>query len=658
LADSSGDGVVRVGVNRRWAWLSDAFASWIIAGVLLVARAILHGDTADAGLSPYHVVLYAGLIALTVLSVGLVVAARRRGVSWQQTWRHAYPAGLGPLGAGLIVLLATLVVDVGWREGVGIGQSIEGWIAPSRVLLLVGLSLLAMAPLRVALLAGSAPGIRWPVAISAGLLAGVLTAPGSLSPFVNPWLSRPPDVSADNGEIWVMDADGSRQTRLVPSAEDTLRINPAWSPDGQRIAYARYTGRPDDPTHADYDIWIVNADGSDDHAAITGPMWQWFPRWSPDGEWLAYTQESPGGPWLKSGPRGQDVGPGPQGPAFADQEVVGTPQADLWRIAVDGTGPARPITRADGDDRAGSWSPDGTRIAFDSTRDGNTEIYSADIDGGDAVRLTDDPAEDWAAAWSPDGSRIAFDSDRSGTAQIWVMGADGTNPKQLTDDPTGALWPAWSPDGRRIAFSGWQTGQQQAWSIASDGSDLRDLSQSPGSMDAIWDGSWAPRDRIVFSRAGVAPADLQPIVRQDLGVASMLVDAVVLALVAGLLALAGPPFGALGLMVGLVAALGAIQSDGWGFIPWAVATGLGADLALWLAPRHRPSVAAAAAGLALVAAVALGANASVGIGWSATLLLGTACAVAVGGWAIGVLLERHPFVRRDAVGGGSPIDDG
>ena len=99
-------------------------------------------------------------------------------------------------------------------------------------------------------------------------------------------------------------------------------------------------------------------------------------------------------------------------------------------------------------------SPDGTRVAFSSFRDGNREIYVMDADGGHPVNLTRHNAVDSAPAWSPDGRRIAFESRRDGGMDhIFVMNADGSGVEQLTHEPQApwAFSPAWSPDGSSIA---------------------------------------------------------------------------------------------------------------------------------------------------------------------------------------------------------------
>ena len=524
MADTGADGSARRGTHQRWAWIAVLLAAWIVLGVYVVVWALNAGIIRDTGQSPYHAIVYSGLLALAAISVWLLIRARRHG----RSWREAFPPGYGSLGAGLVTLLAAVLLDVAWREGVGIAPGIENSYAPSRVLVVVGLSFVAMAPLRASLLAGGDRTIRWPVTISAGLLAASIVAAGGFNVIASPWLEKPPDMAADNGEVWVMDADGGRQTRLVQAGDNVDLGNPVWTPDSKQVAYVRIRG-PGDPLASDYDIWMVNADGTDARAVATGPTWQWFPRISPDGAWLEYTDEAVGGPWLSSGPTGPDVGQGPQGAVFPGANAAALPQAELWRMPLDGSGPARRITDAAGDDRSGAWSPDGTRLAFDSTRDGNTELYVIDANGTNTIRLTNTPSAEWAAAWSPDGTRIAYTSDASGIANIWVMNAAGSNPTQLTFDPDGNLWPAWSPDGSRIAFTKWTPDGTQIWSIAADGSDRRDLSRSPATTDSVWDGSWGPDGRIAFTRSQQSPATFQPIVRRDLGVATMLVSALVLA---------------------------------------------------------------------------------------------------------------------------------
>ena len=90
------------------------------------------------------------------------------------------------------------------------------------------------------------------------------------------------------------------------------------------------------------------------------------------------------------------------------------------------------------------------RIVFNSTRDGNGEIYVMDSDGGNQVRLPYDPAKDCDLSWSPDGDRVAYVYSKGGR-QVRVMDAEGQNPIQLTKIGKNRH-PVWSPDGHKIAF--------------------------------------------------------------------------------------------------------------------------------------------------------------------------------------------------------------
>jgi Tol biopolymer transport system component len=103
-----------------------------------------------------------------------------------------------------------------------------------------------------------------------------------------------------------------------------------------------------------------------------------------------------------------------------------------------------------------TYSPDRTRIAFSSDRfaAGNFDIFVADADGRNPVRLTTDPGLDVQPAWTPDGSHIVFTSSRNGIRQVYVMRFDGTETRQLARVPGGSEDPVVSPDGKRVAFTG------------------------------------------------------------------------------------------------------------------------------------------------------------------------------------------------------------
>jgi Tol biopolymer transport system component len=227
-------------------------------------------------------------------------------------------------------------------------------------------------------------------------------------------------------DIYVMDADGSDQIRLTQRPSGNR--SPAWSPDGSRIAFVSYRDGNDD-------IYVMDADGSNQTRLTRDPSGGWSPAWSPDGSRIAFESYRDG-------------------------------NDDIYVMDADGSNQTR-LTRDPSGDWSPAWSPDGSRIAFVSYRDGNDDIYVMDADGSNQTRLTQNSAWDWSPAWSPDGSRIAFLSDRDGNNDIYVMDAGGSNQTRLTRDPSGVSSLAWSPDGSRIAFKSYRGKRPSllAWNI-------------------------------------------------------------------------------------------------------------------------------------------------------------------------------------------------
>ncbi len=143
--------------------------------------------------------------------------------------------------------------------------------------------------------------------------------------------------------------------------------------------------------------------------------------------------------------------------------------AKNWRQLTNGYSPAR----------APALSRDGTRLAFQSRRDGNWEIYVLDLNSGKISRVTNDLAYDGSPTWSPDGKEIAFESYRGSDLDIWKMNADGSAPVNLTPDSKQYDYaPAWSPDGKTIIFTSWATEHKQLFAMSPDGSNLRNLSDN------------------------------------------------------------------------------------------------------------------------------------------------------------------------------------
>jgi Tol biopolymer transport system component len=149
-----------------------------------------------------------------------------------------------------------------------------------------------------------------------------------------------------------------------------------------------------------------------------------------------------------------------------------------------------------------AWSPLAHRIAFSSQRDGNYEIYVMDPDGQNPLRLTNNAAEDAQAAWSPDGLLIAFVSARDGNSEIYVMdAATGASPTNLTNNGGTDWGPAWSPDGTKIAFCSNREIDFGIWVMDANGSNPVRLTNPSQGVACLPD--WSPDGtRLAFEQDG------------------------------------------------------------------------------------------------------------------------------------------------------------
>jgi uncharacterized protein YjdB len=126
-----------------------------------------------------------------------------------------------------------------------------------------------------------------------------------------------------------------------------------------------------------------------------------------------------------------------------------------------------------------AFSPDGSRIAFVSQRDGNAEIYVMNADGTGSTRITNDPQPDGRPSFTPDGQALVFHSSRTtGKQQIWAVNLDGTGLTQLTRDSVNSS-PTVSPDGQTIAYVSTRNKDTDIWLMARDGSNQRQFTRSP-----------------------------------------------------------------------------------------------------------------------------------------------------------------------------------
>jgi len=188
--------------------------------------------------------------------------------------------------------------------------------------------------------------------------------------------------------------------------------------------------------------------------------------------------------------------PGTDGPIGMERRGGGG--ARIAMVNADGTRDRNAVIAVGPEDRDPSWAPDGRRLAFTSTRDGNEEVYVLDTDSGAQTRLTFGAARDHDPAWSPDGSRLAFASDRDGNSELYLMPSGGGFQSRLTFNTAVDRQPAWSSTGR-IAFASDRGGDMDLYAMDDDGGGVLRLTHTRG-LDV--DPSWAPAgDRLAYAHA-------------------------------------------------------------------------------------------------------------------------------------------------------------
>ena len=193
--------------------------------------------------------------------------------------------------------------------------------------------------------------------------------------------------------------------------------------------------------------------------------------------------------------------------------------ADIYVMNADGSAPTRLTSNAWRDTRP-AWSPDGSRIAFVSG-DERTDIYVIDADGSGQVKLTDSFATDQDPAWSPDGTRIAFVSGDM-NAEIHVIDANGSENRRLTSASGLDVSPAWSPDGRTIAFRSHRDGDSEIYLLGADGSDQVNLTNHPADDEFP---AWSPDGRtIAFASDRDGAFDLYMMSADGSGLARLIDD--------------------------------------------------------------------------------------------------------------------------------------
>lgn len=252
--------------------------------------------------------------------------------------------------------------------------------------------------------------------------ASQASAPVTPSATIHPIVFASNRAGSSNYDIWMVNPDGTGLVKIVGRPGSDL--DPALSPDGDSVVFVSSTSSTSK-------LWILDLTDGSLRQLTTHGFLDRDPNWSPDGSKIVFASTQDGG---------------------TDFEI--------YTMSADGSGTPQRLTSTANNvqDLAPAWSPDGT-IAFASNRLSNREIWTIDaVTGANPTRLTTRAGSDDVPSWSPSGDRITFTVSDPNGAHVWVMGSHGENPTDLSvlSSPVGAikdLAPAWSPDGAQLVFA-------------------------------------------------------------------------------------------------------------------------------------------------------------------------------------------------------------
>ncbi|MDJ0841327.1 MAG: hypothetical protein QNK37_32755 [Acidobacteriota bacterium] len=273
----------------------------------------------------------------------------------------------------------------------------------------------------------------------------------------------------------VMRLDGSDKREVTDSGRNS---DPAWSPDGRRLVYRRVVdGRSG--------LWITDLAGGEPILLVNNPEMDRGPDWASTNRWIVfssgYGSKRPGG-------------------------------EEIYVIKPDGTGLKR-ITESKGEDSLPKFSPDGTKIAFNSKRTGKTDIYIHDLASGEQKAVTDF-GDAYAPSWSPDGKQLVFTRVNGGAFDLFIKDLAGGKTRQLTNGPateSTAWWGMPSVERARIAYQSPASGNDDIWIMDADGRNPYRLTES---AKADRNPSWSPDGRTVYfesDRSGVWGIYVKPV---------------------------------------------------------------------------------------------------------------------------------------------------
>jgi Tol biopolymer transport system component len=207
-------------------------------------------------------------------------------------------------------------------------------------------------------------------------------------------------------QIATMALDGTDPTTWMENHDRDFGA-PALSPDGRYMVFVIQADEKNS------NLFLSNADGSEEEQLTHVWGMDWDPSWSPDGTQIVYSSNSDSD-W--------------------DIYLTNVNDGEISKLTYNSS--------VDGHPR---WSADGSSILFESDRDGDWDLYVMDTDGSNIRAITENAVGDWLPSWSPDGKWIVYVSNRDGDDELYIVDVDGKNQMKLTDNQDQDRYPVWIP---------------------------------------------------------------------------------------------------------------------------------------------------------------------------------------------------------------------